>query len=130
NGFSGAYNRWTFAIPFFLSLGTALLYNKRFVLEMKDIKIMGITIVIYFLIILNGISDIDIPYRYIFSMFFALIYLILFYLSVRVGNKNNHNEVHKRALSLIFLFFIMGNSVVSAVVYYYPWTAYDWGGNK
>lgn len=130
NGFSGAYNRWTFAIPFFLSLGTALLYNKRFDLEMKDIKIMGITIVVYFLIILNGISDKDIPYRYIFSMLFALIYLILFYLSVRVGNKNNHNEVLKRALSLIFLFFIIGNSVVSAVIYYYPWTAYDWGGNK
>lgn len=35
NGFAGPYNRWTFAIPLFVSLGAAILYNSRFNLKKK-----------------------------------------------------------------------------------------------
>lgn len=47
NGFSGPYNRWTFAIPLFISAGSAILFNERFNLTRSELRAMGLSAVAF-----------------------------------------------------------------------------------
>ena len=47
NGFSGPYNRWTFALPLFISAGSAIVFNERFNLTGSELKAMGLSAVAF-----------------------------------------------------------------------------------
>lgn len=121
NGFAGPYNRWTFVLPLFFSLGAALLYNQRFDLKKNELKAMGITLLLYSLMILLISSVIGFRIAYVMPLFFALILLIILIAANKQKTTQTLTRKYKKTYSAVLLLLIMGNLAYNAMDYYYPW---------
>lgn len=121
NGFAGPYNRWTFAIPLFVSLGAAILYNSRFNLKKKEILAMGCMILLYGGIIVVVIQVIDFRAAYIAPLIFASLMWLVLFLANEQRNKKVLTKRSKGFYSAVLLLLIMANLGYNAMDYYYSW---------
>jgi uncharacterized membrane protein YfhO len=123
NGFSGPYNRWTFAIPLFVSAGSAVVFNERFNLTRSELKAMGLSAVVFSsvpLVIAAAGEATPFRFTYIAPVIFAWsmwALLVWAYLRNRSGRLNDHA---KTAASVALLALVMANLVFNARDYYQP----------
>lgn len=121
NGFAGPYNRWTFVLPMFFSLGAAMLYNQRFHLEKKELKAMGCMLTLYSLVMILIGSVIGFRLAYAMPIFFALVLFVLLVVANKQRAAQSLTRKGKQLYSAALLVLIMGNLAYNAMDYYYPW---------
>lgn len=121
NGFSAPYNRWTFAIPFFLGLAAAILYDQRFTLRKKELVTMSILFLFLpVLTVLNfQFGGFGISYAIVFLLAGGMLTLFVFANVKKKGKKLS--PAFKRGYSIGLFFFVIVNLVFNALVYYAPW---------
>lgn len=123
NGLSGPYNRWTFAIPLFLSAGSALLFNERFNLTRSELKAMGLSAVMFSSVplVIAGAGELT-PFRlayltpvaFAWSMWMLLVWAYWRNRSVHLGGNA------KTTISVALLVLAMANLVLNARDFYQP----------
>jgi len=121
NGFAGPYNRWTFAIPLFISLGAAMLFNSRFKLKKKEYTAMGGMLLLYTGAIFLTIQVFGFKAAYVAPLFFAGMMWLLLVLANRQQTKKPLTRRSKWLYSASLLVIIMLNLGFNAMDYYYPW---------
>ena len=120
NGFAGPYNRWTFAIPLFVSLGAAMLYNDRFKLKKNEFTAMAGVLLIYSALIVWIIRFVEFRAAYITPLIFAGMIWLLLVLANRQQHKKPLTRGAKWFYSASLLVIIMVNLGYNARDYYYP----------
>lgn len=111
NAFNGAENRWGFAYAFFVAVSTSICLNDRDKFNVKDFKIMFISIVMYISYIF--ISGEYVVYHYLIGIIFLLVFYIIL-----IVNKYNIIK-NKKIINYIILGLIciniglIGNGVYS-----------------
>lgn len=120
NGFAGPYNRWTFAIPLFVSLGAAMLYNDRFKLKKNEYTAMGWVLLIYSASILLVFQFVEYRAAYITPLIFAGMMWLLLVLANKQQNKKPLTRRSKWVYSAALLVIVMLNLGYNARDYYYP----------
>ena len=123
NGFSGPYNRWTFAIPLFISAGSAILFNERFNLTRSELKAMGLSAVAFSSVPLM-IADAGevIPFRlaYLIPVAFAWLMWALLVWAYWLNQSGRLNSNAKTTISVALLILAMANLVFNARDFYQP----------
>lgn len=121
NGFAGPYNRWTFAIPLFVSLGAALFYNNRFQLKKNEYTAMGWVLLIYSGAIVLIAQFTSFKTAFVTPVIFASIMWLLLVAANKQQNKKPLTVRSKGLYSASLLVLIMVNLGYNAMDYYYPW---------
>ncbi len=121
NGFAGPYNRWTFAIPLFISLGAAMLFNSRFKLKKKEYSAMGALLLVYSGAIVLIMQVVGFKTAYIAPLIFAGMMWLLLVLANKQQAKKPLTRRSKWFYSASLLVVIMVDLGFSAMDYYYPW---------
>ncbi len=121
NGFAGPYNRWTFAIPLFISLGAALLFNSRFNLTKKEYSAMGWVLLLYSGAIILIMQVVGFKAAYVTPLIFAAVMWLLLVLANKQQTKKPLTRRSKWIYSAALLVIIMVDLGFSAMDYYYPW---------
>lgn len=120
NGFSGPYNRWTFAFPFFLALGSSILYDQRFHLTKKEIKVMGFSFILLVILTVLNLSIEPSRVTYLVLLGFAAGMLFLFVAAYILQKKRSLTKKDKTIFSTAFFLLVLSNLVFNAMEYYYP----------
>lgn len=131
NGFSGPYNRWTFAIPLFVSAGSAILFNERFNLTRSELKAMGLSAVAFSLVPVAvavageemvAVAGEETPFRlaYLTPVAFAWLMLVLMAWGSWRNRSGRLSGTAKTAISVALLVLGMANLVSNARNFYQP----------
>lgn len=121
NGFAGPYNRWTFAIPFFIALGSALLYDERFRLRLPELKAMGVSLAIFSILTGISVAVSGIDFSYILPLFVAGGMFFILLGAYRNSKKKRLTDKRKKMYSALLFLLMAGNLTFNAMEYYYPW---------
>lgn len=121
NGFAGPYNRWTFAIPLFSSLGAAMLYNNRFKLKKNEYTAMGWVLLIYSGAIVVMVQFTEFRTAFITPLIFAGMMWLIVVVANTQQDKRTLTIRSKWLYSASLLVLIMVNLGYNAMDYYYPW---------
>jgi len=123
NGFSGPYNRWTFAIPLFISAGSAIVFNERFNLIRFELKAMGLSAVAFSSVplVIDTAGEVT-PFRlaYLTPLAFAWSMWALLVWAYGRNQSGHLNSNAKTTISLALLALIMANLVFNARDFYQP----------
>lgn len=120
NGFSGPYNRWTFAIPLFFGIAVAQFYQHRFDWTKKDRLVMTIGLTIF------GIIAIVPQVIYGFSLartvplIAALLVLVVITVAGKLQESGKWSTKRSKIASAVILVSIIANVIFNAQQYYYP----------
>lgn len=123
NGFSGPYNRWTFAIPLFISAGSAIVFNERFNLTRSELNAMGFSAVGFSSVpLVIAASGEATPFRftYIAPVIFAWSMWLLLVWAYWRNRSGRMGSNAKTAISVALLALVMANLVFNARDYYQP----------
>jgi uncharacterized membrane protein YfhO len=120
NGFSGPYNRWTFAIPLFISAGSAILFNERFNLTRSELKAMGLSAVVFSSIPLVVAAGNVVPFRfaYIAPVILAWLMWALLVWAYWRNRSGCLSSNAKTTISIALVVLAMANLIFNARDYY------------
>lgn len=120
NGFSGPYNRWTFAIPLFLGLAVAQFYQRRFEWTKKDRWAMATGVTIF------GALSVVPQIIYGFSiartvpLLAALLVLTIIIAAAKLKQNGKWSTTWNKIGSAVIFLSIIANVIFNAQQYYYP----------
>ncbi|MFL2105686.1 YfhO family protein [Desemzia sp. FAM 23991] len=120
NGFSGPYNRWTFAIPLFLGIAVAQFYQYRFDWTKKDRRAMAIGALIFGVLsivpqVIDGFS-----LARTVPLIAALVALAVIVTAAKLQHVGKWATKQSSLASSIILLSIIANVIFNAQQYYYP----------
>lgn len=121
NGFSAPYNRWTFAIPFFLAIGSGILYDQRFNLTKRDLKGMSIALGFFSLLTFFNVFVEGSRETYVIHWVISLGFMCIFGLSYLQRESGKLTRNKRKIYSLSIFSLVIGNVVFNATEYYFPW---------
>ncbi|MER1955289.1 MAG: YfhO family protein, partial [Desemzia incerta] len=122
NGFAGPSNRWTFAIPLFISLAISVFIKYRYEYTLKDYLWMGYSILIFLCIAeLAQLRDGFNTIRFIPVLIALTIWIILALNTIYHKHKEKRTVLKLDIFSIfLILILVMFNLVFNAREYYYP----------
>lgn len=124
NGFAGPSNRWTFAIPLFVSLAISVFIKYRYIYTFKDYLWMGSSLLVFLSIAeLAQLRDGFDVVRFIPVLIALTIWIILALNAVyyKYNEKKVILKINVENFSIfLILILVMGNLVFNAREYYYP----------
>ena len=123
NGFSGPYNRWTFAIPLFLSASAAIVFNERFNLTRSELKAMGLSAVAFSSVpLVIAVAGEENPFRlaYLIPVAFAWSMWVLLVWAYWRNRSSRLSSNAKTTLSVALLALAMANLIFNARDFYQP----------
>lgn len=117
NGMAGPFNRWSFAIPLFLGLAAAHLYDRRYSLRKKDLTAMGISLLLF-----SGIAFFEKTLGEFREVMYTplLIAAAMWGLLILLNSKLPLSKMKRRTASGGLFVLLCFNLGLNAMDYYYP----------
>lgn len=115
NGFSGPYNRFSFAVPFFLSIGTGLFIDNRDKIGMKDLKNIRVILVLFTMFYTISMFMRDMYIYYLTPIIIGwVLWTVLWY------QQNNYRSKKTRHVLPILVTTVSFNMIMNGLNYYMP----------
>lgn len=116
NGLSGPYNRFTFAVPFYLSLATGLFIDKREQFNRKDLKTVGAILSLFTILYLFRMVSTQ---NYIYYLTPVILGWGMW--SVLWFEAHQYKKLsHKYTVTTVLLSLITLNMIMNGLNYYLP----------